>query len=757
MQRGWRALRALRSLAPPVERGAEWAAPWRVCSASRSFAAKLHPPTDKERQSRAPIRNIGISAHIDSGKTTLTERILYYTGRITDIHEVRGKDGVGAKMDSMELEREKGITIKSAATHCRWGDNVINIIDTPGHVDFTIEVERALRVLDGAVLVLCSVGGVQSQTITVDRQMRRYNVPRLCFINKCDRAGADPFRVIAQVREKLKLNAAAVQYPIGLQDQHQGVVDLVRMKAYGFEGPKGEQVVEVEWPAHLDEGIREARSALVEALGEVDEGIADKFLMEEEVGGEELAGAIRRGVLARSFAPVFMGSAYKNKGVQLLLNGVVDYLPNPLEVANTALDAQAGEAELTLPGSPSGPMVAYAFKLEESRFGQLTFMRMYSGTLTKGDTMLNVTTGKRVRASRLVRMHSDDMEDIDKAQAGDIVALFGVDCASGDTFTDGTVRYSMSSLFVPEPVMSLAITPKDRGSMTAFSKAINRFVREDPTFRVEFNEESSQTIIKGMGELHLEIYVERMRREYGADCIVGNPRVSYREALRQRSDFNYLHKKQSGGQGQFGRVIGYIEPLPEGHPTKFEFENGMVGNNIPPNFIPAIQKGFEEAVGMGHLVGHPVEGVRVVLLDGQSHPVDSSELAFKIAAANAFREAYAGAAPVILEPVMEVEVRTPAEFQGTVMSDLVKRKGVIVDSTQEADDCVLMVRVPLVEMFGYSTALRSITQGQAEFSMEYAQHSPVGSDVQADLIAKYQAAGGRAAQRGEAGVIAACE
>lgn len=682
------------------------------------------------------VRNIGISAHIDSGKTTLTERILFYTGKIHAIHEVRGKDGVGAKMDSMDLEREKGITIQSAATYCKWNDTQINIIDTPGHVDFTIEVERALRVLDGAILVLCSVGGVQSQSITVDRQMRRYDVPRLAFINKLDRAGADPFRVVKQLREKLRLNAAAVQYPIGLEDAHSGVVDLLSMKAVTFTGNSGENIQVDDIPPHLMATCEEARSALIEMIADVDDEIGELYLMEEDIPENTLREAIRRSTISLDFVPVFMGSAFKNKGVQLLLNGVTNFLPCPTDVKNEAIDLNNNEEKVIVPCDADKPLVALAFKLEEGKFGQLTYVRVYSGLLKKGEMITNLSSGKKIKVPRLVRMHSDELEDVQEAMAGDIVAMFGVDCSSGDTFTDGTVRYAMTSMNVPDPVMSLAVAPQARDQSANFSKALNRFQKEDPTFQVSQDKESGETIISGMGELHLEIYVERMKREYKVECDVGKPRVNYREAITRKTEFDYLHKKQSGGQGQYGRVVGYIEPLPADSSDKFVFENAIVGNAIPPNFIPAVQKGFEEVVNAGSLIGHPVEGVKVVLTDGAAHAVDSSEMAFKLAAMYAFRSAYPNANPTVLEPVMEVEIIVPSEFQGTVIGDVNRRKGVVVSSDQEGDDVTIICHVPLNEMFGYSSSLRSFTQGKGEFSMDYLNHSPLPADALKNLMSQ---------------------
>ncbi|KAL6583847.1 Elongation factor G-1, mitochondrial [Orobanche minor] len=696
---------------------------------------------DKESvwKSLGKVRNIGISAHIDSGKTTLTERILYYTGRIHEMHDVNGKDGVGAKMDSMDLEREKGITIQSAATYCTWKDYEVNIIDTPGHVDFTIEVERALRVLDGAILVFCGVGGVQSQSITVDRQMRRYEVPRVAFINKLDRMGANPWKVLDQARAKLRHHSAAVQVPIGLEDDFQGLIDIVNLKAHHFQGSQGEIVVTGEIPENAIELAMNKRHELIETVSEVDDQLAEAFLNDESISPADLEQAIRRATIARTFVPVFMGSAFKNKGVQPLLDGVLSYLPCPTEVTNIALDQTKNEEEVTLTGNPTGPLVALAFKLVEGKFGQWTYLRIYEGVIRKGDFMINVNTGKRIKIPRLVRMDSDKMEDIAEAHAGQIVAVFGIECATGDTFTDGSVKYTMTSMNVPEPVMSLALSPVSKDSGGQFSKALNRFQREDPTFRVSLDLESGQTIISGMGELHLDIYVERIRREYKVDATVGKPRVNFRETITQKADFDYLHKKQSGGQGQYGRVTGtfYVEPLPPGSTTKFEFENMIVGQVIPSGFISAIEKGFKEAANSGSLIGHPVENIRIVLMDGASHAVDSSELAFKMAAIYAFRKCYTAAKPVILEPIMLVELRAPSEFQGPITGDLNKRKGMIVGNEQENDDSVITAHVPLNNMFGYSTSLRSMTQGKSEFTMEYIKHSAVSMDVQTQLVNAY--------------------
>eukprot|EP00291_Cryptomonas_curvata_P017328 CAMPEP_0172162286 /NCGR_PEP_ID=MMETSP1050-20130122/6585_1 /TAXON_ID=233186 /ORGANISM="Cryptomonas curvata, Strain CCAP979/52" /LENGTH=703 /DNA_ID=CAMNT_0012832255 /DNA_START=306 /DNA_END=2416 /DNA_ORIENTATION=- len=649
------------------------------------------------------MRNIGISAHIDSGKTTLTERILFYTGRINDIHEVRGKDGVGAKMDSMELEREKGITIQSAATFCQWKGHQINIIDTPGHVDFTIEVERALRVLDGAILVLCAVGGVQSQTNTVDRQMKRYKVPRIAFINKMDRMGSDPWRIVKQLQEKLFLNAAPIQLPVGAEDRLDGVVDLVEMKAYRFLGPKGEEVEAYDIPSNLTEESTQRRAHLVERVAEVDEELAEHFLSSEDPPSPAmLRSAIRRATLSLKFVPVMMGSAYKNKAVQLLLNGVVDYLPNPAERQNFALDADQDEKEVEVPTNPDGSLISYAFKLQESQFGQLTYLRIYQGTIRRGEIILHVLSGKKLKVPRLVRMHSDEMQDVDVARAGDIVALFGVDCATGDTFTDGKSRLTMTSMHVPTPVMSLALSPKKKENLDKFSKALNRFMREDPTFRVGFDAETKQTIVSGMGELHLQIYVERIKREYSVECDVGAPRGT--TAM-----------------------------------DECQFENLMVGNVISPSWMAAVEKGFQEACQAGPLIEHNVSGCRFVINDGASHAVDSSELAFKLAARGAFRQASDAAGAIILEPIMTVQVTAPEEFQGVCVSAVNKRKGLIENSEVLQGTVSINCTVPLANMFGFSTELRSSTQGKGEFTMEYREHAPVPHNVQDELVKAHAA------------------
>jgi elongation factor G len=685
------------------------------------------------------VRNIGISAHIDSGKTTLSERILYYTGKIHKIEEVKGKSGVGATMDFMDLEREKGITIQSAATTAEWEGHTINLIDTPGHVDFTIEVERALRVLDGAVLVLCGVAGVQSQSYTVDRQMRRYKVPRLAFINKLDRSGASAERVTAQLKEKLGLHPIAVQIQIGAEDRFEGVVDLIKMKAVYFDGDNGEDVRETEIPAELAEEARAARARMIESVAEMDETIADKYLAEEAITSADLMPAIRRATVAFKATPVFLGSAYKNKGVQLLLDGVNAYLPNPTEIENKALDQDKNEEAVVLSSESGKNFVGLAFKLEDGRYGQLTYMRVYQGKVAKGDFIVNCSAGKKkIKVPRLVRMHADEMEDINEASSGDIVALFGVDCASGDTFTDGKVDYTMTSMHVPEAVISLAVEPKDKTTATNFSKALNRFTKEDPTFRVHRDEESGQTIISGMGELHLEIYIERMKREYNCVVIPGRPQVKYRETITGRADFNYTHKKQTGGSGQYGKVAGLIEPLPMDHATGYEFADEIVGGAIPREFIPACDKGFQEALKKGPLIGFPIVGVKCTINDGQSHPVDSSEIAFRTAALMGFREAYNKAKPTILEPMMLVEVQFPEEFQGAVIGQLNQRRGAIMSTEKNEASVTAMAEVPLADMFGYSTDLRSATQGKGEFSMEFKRYSELPKQQRDAMILEFR-------------------
>lgn len=698
--------------------------------ANEGFLFKKQKSTRTMKNAINKVRNIGISAHIDSGKTTLTERILFFTKRIHAMHDVKGKDGVGATMDSMDLEKERGITIASAATYCEWLGHEINIIDTPGHVDFTIEVERSLRVLDGAILVLCAVGGVQSQSITVDQQMKRYKVPCIAFVNKCDRSGANPFRVIDQLQEKLGHNAVPLQIPIGLEAAHQGVVDLVSMKAIYFAGANGENVRIENIPQDLLREAIQKREELIDAGSMFSDELTEAVLEEQEVTEEMIISAVRMGTLTRQITPVFMGSAYKNKGVQPLLDAVTKLLPCPYDVKNEALDMDNDETPVTLSGELEKPFVALAFKLEEGQYGQLTYIRVYQGSLSKGDTIVNSRNGKKIKVGRVVRMHADQMEDIETIPAGYIGALFGIDCASGDTFVSPGLNLTMTSMFVPDPVISLAIIPNDNKSQINMSKALNRFSKEDPTFRTYVDDETKETIIQGMGELHLEVYVERMHREYTADVTTGQPRVAYRETITRKAEFDYTHKKQTGGAGQYGRVAGYMEPV---NGTKFVFENKIVGGNIPTQFIASCEKGFRQSIVKGPKMEFPVTGIKVVINDGASHPVDSSEMAFVAAARGAFREGYYKAGPVIHEPIMKVAVETPSEFQGAVMGLLNQRRGIIVGSQDEGPLCVVEAQVPLAEMFGFSTVLRSSTQGRAQFTMELNSYKQVPKSIAEEL------------------------
>ena len=646
----------------------------------------------------------------------------------------------------MDLEREKGITIQSAATFCDWVKKEdgkdekyhINLIDTPGHIDFTIEVERALRVLDGAVMILCAVSGVQSQTITVDRQMRRYNVPRISFINKMDRMGANPFKAIDQINYKLKIHAAAVQVPIGTEDNFRGVVDLVRMKTLYAEGSRGERIVSKdEIPEEVKALAQERRAKLIETLADVDEEIANLFLDEVEPTEQQLKAAIRRATISLKFTPVFMGSALADKFVQPMLDGVCDYLPNPSEVANTALDRRAAEAPVKLIPYNSLPFVGLAFKLEESNFGQLTYIRVYQGQLRKGLNVFNARTDKKVKIPRIVRMHSNEMEEVSSIGAGEICAVFGVDCASGDTFTDGQLGYSMTSMFVPEPVISLSIKPKNNKDASNFSKAIARFQREDPTFRVHFDTESEETIISGMGELHLEVYVERMRREYRVDCETGQPQVAYRETLTKKVDFDHLLKKQTGGPGDYARVAGWMEPKEGGSLEGNKFEQQVVGGSISEKFLFACEKGFMAACEKGPLIGHRVLGASMVINDGATHMTDSSEQSFKNATQQAFRRAFMEGDPVVLEPLMKTVITAPNEFQGNVVGLLNKRNAVINDTEIGVDDFTIFADCSLHGLFGFSGNLRAATQGKGEFSMEFSHYERAPGQLQKELISKY--------------------
>ncbi|MGE3165862.1 MAG: elongation factor G [Planctomycetota bacterium] len=685
---------------------------------------------DQER-----LRNIGISAHIDSGKTTLTERILYYTNRIHTMHEVRGKDGVGAVMDSMELERERGITIASAATFTQWKDHHINIIDTPGHVDFTIEVERSLRVLDGAIMILCGVAGVQSQSITVDRQMRRYSVPRVAFVNKCDRVGANPARVAEQLREKLKLNSALMQIPIGLEAEFAGIVDLVKMKALYFDGENGEKVREEAIPEDLQLDAEERREVLLDELSKFDDELTEKLLDGEDIPESMILRAARKGVLALQFCPVFLGSAYKNKGVQPLLDAVLALLPSPTDVENYALNPDDLENKVRVTNKVNDALLAYAFKLEDGAYGQLTYLRIYQGTLNKGDQIWNARTNRKVKIGRLVRMHSDKMEDIDVAPAGDIVAMFGIDCATGDTFRAENCNLTLTSMHVPEPVVHLAIKPLDRKATNNISKALQRFTKEDPTFRVRVDQKSGETIISGMGELHLEVYVERMKREYKAEVEIGAPQVAYREQLTQVVEFDYTHKKQTGGSGQYGRIVGTLGPSDSG---EYEFVSKVTGGNVPREYWPSVEKGFRSMVEKGVLIGAPLNGLKVTLMDGAYHAVDSSDMAFQVCSQGCFREYYPKGKPQVLEPVMNVAVEGPSEYQGDMVATILGRRGILVGTTEDLGFVRIEAEVPLAAMFGYATDLRSATQGKAEFSMEFHRYAPAPREIQEELVKKYQ-------------------
>lgn len=683
------------------------------------------------------VRNIGISAHIDSGKTTLTERILFYSGRIHKIEEVRG-GGDGATMDHMELEKERGITITSAATTVSWKDYWVNIIDTPGHVDFTVEVERSLRVLDGAILVLCGVSGVQSQSITVDRQMKRYRVPCLAFINKLDRQGANAYRVTGMLRDKLGHNAVMMQIPIGAESDLEGVIDLVGQKAYYFDGPKGETIREEAIPADYADKAAEYRAMMLDKISMFNDEMMEMMLEEKEIPVDMIKATIRKATILRELTPVFMGSAYKNKGVQKLLDAVGDYLPCPSEIENFGTDLNNENMKIKVEADPKKPLIAMAFKITDDTYGQLTYTRIYQGTLKKGDTHYNPRLGKTQRIGRIVRMHSSDKEEIESAVAGDIIAMVGVDCASGDTYCDQSINVTMESIYVPEPVIELAIKPEKQEDLVKVSKALNRFMKEDPTFRVYVDPESNETIIRGMGELHLEIYVERIKREYKANVIVGQPKVNYREAPTQPANFDYKHKKQTGGSGQYAHVVGKLLPLPEESEEVFKFTNNIVGGSIPKEFIPGTEKGFQESIAKGPLGGFQVIRTEIHLDDGSFHPVDSSEMAFKIASRAAFKEAFLAAKPVLLEPIMRVEVETPTDFQGTVQGDLSSRRGILQGSDMRDDYTIIIAEVPLAEMFGYSTDLRSATQGKAGFSMEFAKYRAVPNSIQEQIVAKHR-------------------
>ncbi len=680
------------------------------------------------------IRNIGISAHIDSGKTTLTERILFYAGRIHRIHEIKDKDGGGATMDFMELEKERGITITSAATAVSWDDKVINIIDTPGHVDFTVEVERSLRVLDGAVLVLCAVGGVQSQSITVDRQMRRYRVPRVAFINKMDRAGADPGHVLAELESKLGHVALPLQVPIGSGDDFVGVIDLITMRAVYNEGHAGERVRIDHIPESLREEADRARHGMLEALSLYDDELMEALLEGGKPSEALIHQAIRGATIRREITPVLVGSAYRNKGVQSLLDAVTRYLPSPLDRVAYACDNANDGAEVTLTADPDGPAVAMAFKICDEPFGQVTYARLYQGEIHKGRSYKIARTGKTQRIGRIYRLHADKREDVSVARAGDIVGLMGIEAVSGDTLCDRSIHLSLESMHCPEPVISMAIEPERQADREPMSKALNRFVKEDPTFHTNHDEETGQTIISGMGELHLEVYVERMRREYKANVVLGAPKVRYRETPTVETAFNYKHKKQTGGAGQYAHVAGRLIPLDVNGEQDYVFENKVTGGRIPTEYIPSVDKGFQMARPKGPLAGFEVVGVKMILEDGSAHAVDSSDLAFQVCARSAFKEAVRSAKPALLEPIMSVEIEVPSEFQGNVSGDIASRRGFVTGQEIKPNAVVLTADVPLANMFGYATDLRSMTKGQGTFTMEFSCYRRTPTIIQETII-----------------------
>ena len=690
---------------------------------------------DKEKimENIRNIRNIGISAHIDSGKTTLTERMLYYAGRIHKIQEVRGGDG-GATMDFMELERERGITITSAATQVKWEDKTINVIDTPGHVDFTVEVERSLRVLDGAIMVLCSVGGVQSQSVTVDRQMKRYKVPRIAFVNKMDRTGADPERVKQDIAEKLGLNVVPIQMNVGVGEDFTGVINLITMKYLTFEGTRGEKVAENDIPADLLEEAEMHRHDMLESLSMFDDDLME-MLLEEQVPSEEMIHKIvREATINRDIVPFMMGTAFKDKGIQPLLNAVCRYLPSPVDRINTARDHENNGAEVPLTSDPDAPLCAMAFKVTDETFGQLTYTRVYQGKIEKGMVYKNARTNKPVRVGRMVLMHANDREDIDLAGPGDIVAMLAVDCASGDTFCGDGINYSLESIYVAEPVISLSIKPKDTTAQDRMGKALNRFMKEDPTFRVSTDPESGETVIAGMGELHLDVYIERMRREYRADVEVGAPSVSYRESPTIEAAFDYKHKKQSGGSGQYGHVVGRLIPLPDDAEAPYEFEDNISGGRIPTQYIPAVNKGFEDAMVKGPVAGYQIVNCKMCLDDGTYHNVDSSEMAFRIAARDAFNQAFLRSKPCLQEPMMAVEIESPTEFQGSIVGDLNSRRGMVLNAESRDNISTIEAEVPLSSMFGYATILRSLSKGMSTFSMEMKRYAKVPPSIAEDII-----------------------
>jgi elongation factor G len=687
-------------------------------------------------QGLSRIRNIGISAHIDSGKTTLSERILFYAGRIHRMQEVHDGNGGGATMDYMDLERERGITITSAATQVEWNDHTINLIDTPGHVDFTVEVERSLRVLDGAIMVLCAVGGVQSQSVSVDRQMKRYSVPRIAFINKMDRTGADPQRVVRDMREKLGLAVVPIQHPIGEGETFTGIIDLVTMQALTFGDGDGEAVTQSAVPAEHAEAAALARHQMLEALSMFDDQLMGLLLEDKPVEEAMLRHIIRETTINRDIVPLAMGSAFKNKAVQPLLDAVCAYLPSPLDRDYVARDHDNAGAETPLVCDPDAPLVALAFKIVDETFGQLSYTRVYQGRMVKGQTCRNARTNQDFRIGRIVRMHADQREDVAEAGPGDIVALVGIECASGDTLCDPELNWSLESIFVAQPVISLAVTPASTADQDRMAKALNRFMKEDPTFRVSTNPENGETVIAGMGELHLDIYIERMRREYKAAVVVGRPNVSYREAPTIEAEYDYRHKKQTGGSGQFAHISGRLIPMPEGSEAPYEFEDNVKGGRVPREFIPAVNKGFEYAMQAGPLAGYEIVGCKMTLDDGSYHEVDSSDLAFRIAAIEAFKQAFHRSKPCLQEPIMKVEVEAPVEHQGPVVGDLNSRRGIILETENVNHHCVIRAEVPLANLFGYATIIRSLSKGMATFTMEMSRYARVPQRLAEEIIAQ---------------------
>ncbi|WP_009633763.1 elongation factor G [Synechocystis sp. PCC 7509] len=677
------------------------------------------------------VRNIGIAAHIDAGKTTTTERILFYSGIVHKIGEVH--EGT-ATTDWMEQERERGITITAAAISTSWKDYAVNIIDTPGHVDFTIEVERSMRVLDGVIAVFCSVGGVQPQSETVWRQADRYKVPRIAFINKMDRMGANFYRVHEQIRDRLRANAVAIQLPIGTESDLRGIVDLVKMKAYIYNNDQGTDIEETEIPADMQDKAQEFRAKLVEAAAETDEVLVEKYFEGVDLTEAEIRVALRKGTIAGTIVPVLCGSAFKNKGVQLLLDGVVDYLPSPLEVPPIQGLLPNGQT-VERHADDNEPLAALAFKIMSDRYGRLTFLRVYSGVLKKGSYVYNATKDKKERVSRLVLMKADDRIDVDELRAGDLGATLGLqDTFTGDTICTEADPVILESLFIPEPVISVAVEPKTKQDMDKLSKALQSLSEEDPTFRVSVDHETNQTVIAGMGELHLEILVDRMLREFKVEANVGAPQVAYRETIRKAVKAEGKFIRQSGGKGQYGHVV--IEVTPGEPGTGFEFVSKIVGGVVPKEYIGPAEQGMKETCESGILAGYPVVDIRATLVDGSYHDVDSSEMAFKIAGSMAIKEAVMKASPILLEPMMKVEVEAPENYLGDVMGDLNSRRGQIEGMGSEQNLAKVTAKVPLVDMFGYATDIRSKTQGRGIFSMEFSHYEEVPRNVAEAIIAK---------------------